>query len=308
MQFGIALPHIGPEASRDALVEVAQAAELLGFDSLWALDRLLWPLEPASAYPGNLRGRLPAVMQNTYDPLTVLTFVSACTRKVRLGTSVLVAGYRSPALLAKMAASMDQLSGGRLILGLGAGWSADEFAAVGQTFSGRRDRFHEYIGALDALWTEEEPEFHGAFYRISKSIFRPKPVQKPRPPIWIGGNSAAAVRSAAQFGDGWHPTNRLDAAVYRRSADSLRELAMKAGRDPKRISLSLRWNALEDLSDSSNVNAMISKLYDYLDVGVDHVCFDLNIPTPCKLGAMREAMMRLAWEVIHKVSAARSGS
>jgi len=301
MQFGLALPHIGPDASREAIVEVAQTAELLGFDSLWALDRLLWPLEPSSAYPGNPHGNLPAVMQNTYDPLTVLTFVSTYARKVRLGTSVLVAAYRSPALLAKMGATLDQLSGGRLILGLGAGWSADEFSAVDQSLSDRRDRTNEYIRVLDTLWTEEEPAFNGEFYRIPKSIFLPKPMQKPRPPIWIGGNSAAALRRAAQFGDGWHPTNRLSASALEGALGSLRDLADRAGRDPKKVALTLRWNALADLTDPSNVKAMISKLRGYREVGVEHVCFDLNIPTPCRIRAMIEAMMRLAWEVVAKV-------
>lgn len=302
MQFGVALPHIGPEAGRAALIEVAQTAELLGFDSVWALDRLLWPLRPSSAYPGNPQGKLPQVMQNTYDPLTVLTFVAAFTRRVRLGTSVVVAPYRSPALLAKMTATLDQLSSGRLILGLGAGWSADEFAAVGESSSDRRDRIDEYIRVLHILWTDEEPEFHGEFYRVPKSIFLPKPAQKPRPPIWIGGNSPAAIRRAALFGDGWHPTNRLDAQAIERSVASLEEMAKRAGRDPTQIALSLRWNALGDLADPGNVKAVIAKLSDYRSAGVEHVCFDLNIPTPCRLGAMRETMMRLAWEVVAKVA------
>ncbi len=301
MQFGIALPHIGPEASQIALIEVAQSAERLGFHSLWVLDRLLWPLEPKSRYPGNPRGSLPAVMKTTYEPLTVLSFVSAHTRKLRLGTSVLVAGYRSPVLLAKMAATLDQLCGGRLILGLGAGWSADEFAAAGQTLSGRYGRIDEYIRALKTLWTEEMPAFEGNFYRVPKTIFLPKPVQQPHPPIWIGGNSNAAVRCAAQFGDGWHPTNRLNVSGVGQSIEFLRELARSAGRDPNRIALSLRWNAIADLAEPNNVKAMISQLRAYRDVGVQHVCFDLNIPTPRRLAAMKESMTRLAAEIIFKI-------
>lgn len=301
MQFGIALPHIGPQAGERSLIEAAQNAERLGFHSLWALDRLLWPLAPKSRYPGSPRGNLPAAMQNTYEPLTVLTFVSAHTRKIRLGTSVVVAGYRSPALLAKMAASLDQLCGGRLILGLGAGWSADEFAAVGQSLLDRRDRFHEYVRVLRILWAEDEPAFDGAFYRIPKSIFLPKPAQKPPPPIWIGGNSDAAVRCAALFGDGWHPTSRLGAQALGRSFKALRALAENAGRDASRITLSLRWNALADLTDSGNAAAMISKLREYRDAGVEHVCFDFNIPTPCSPAAMSEGMTRLAAKIIPKV-------
>ncbi|HXG52773.1 MAG TPA: LLM class F420-dependent oxidoreductase [candidate division Zixibacteria bacterium] len=297
MQFGIALPHFGSEASREAIVEAAQAAELLGFDSVWVLDRLLWPLEPISRYPGNPRGALPVPMQNTYDPMSVLAFVASCTRRVRLGTSVLVTAYRSPVLLAKMAATVDQLSGGRLILGLGAGWSADEFNAVGEPLAERRRRADEYIRVLDTLWTQDEPSFEGEFYRVPKSIFLPKPAQKPRPPIWIGGNSAGALRRAARFGDGWHPTNRIGVAGLEQALRSLREWAGKRGQDVKVPALSLRWNALPDLADPADREDLVSRLRQYSEAGVEHVCFDLNIPASRPMRAMIEAMTRLAWEV-----------
>src|SRR5512142_2572347 len=131
MKLGIALPHFGPYASPQAIVAVARKAESLGFSSLWVLDRLLWPVEPASKYPGNPRGEMPKPMQSTYDPMVVLSFAAAHTEKLLLGTSVLVAAYRGPAVTAKMAATLDVLSGGRVILGLGVGWSADELIAVG---------------------------------------------------------------------------------------------------------------------------------------------------------------------------------
>ncbi len=209
MQFGIALPLFGPTASLEAMIEVAQKAESLGFDSLWVLDRLLWALEPASKNPGNPRGELPSVMQNTYDPFITLAFVAARTQKVRLGTSVLVASYRSPLVVAKMGATLDLLSGGRFILGLGAGWSADEFTAVNQNITDRNEQMDEFLEVLNMLWTEEKPCFDGNYFHIPKAIFLPKPLQKPRPPIWIGGNSKVVLRRAALFGDGWHPTKRL---------------------------------------------------------------------------------------------------
>ena len=271
MQFGIALPHIGPSASPEAIVKVACKAEALGFDSLWALDRLLWPLQPTSKYPGNLQGKLPAVMQNTYDPLTVLTFVGAQTKKIRLGTSVLVASYRSPAVVAKMGATLDLLSGGRFILGLGAGWSADEFASVNQKISERNEQTDEYIKALHMLWTEEEPCFEGKYYRVPRSIFLPKPLQKPHPPIWIGGNSRRVVRRAAELGDGWHPTNRLGPSVLAEEMKHLRELAHRAGRDPNGIVLSLRWNAFPDITDKSAVQEVVQKMRAYQEAGVRHV-------------------------------------
>jgi len=298
MQFGIALPHIGPAASPEAIAQVAEEAEAVGFDSVWVLDRLLWPLQPASKYPGNASGLLPAAMQTTYDPLTVLAFVAARTRKVFLGTSALVAPYRSPVVVAKMGATLDVMSGGRLILGIGAGWSADEFAAVGQPFLERHERTDEFLRVVDELWTAEEPSFEGTYYRLPKSIFLPQPLQKPRPPIWIGGNTRRAIRRAAEFGDGWHPTNRLSPSALAEGMKSLRELAQNRGRDREAVQLTLRWNALPDLSDPAAQAELAQKLRAYQDVGVAHICFDLNIPRPCSLSSMLETMRTLTQGVL----------
>ncbi len=301
MQFGIALPHIGPTASSQAIIEVAQRAETLGFDSVWALDRLLWPLQPKSKYPGNPRGQLPTVMQNTYDPLTVLTFVAALTQKVLLGTSVLVAPYRSPLVVAKMGATLDILSGGRFILGVGVGWSADEFTASGQSFLERQQQTDEFLRVLHELWTAKEPSFEGNYYRVPKSIFLPQPLQKPRPPIWIGGNTRRALRRAAELGDGWHPTNRLSPSVLAEEMKYLRELAQKAGRNEDAIGLTLRWNAVPALTDKFAVEKVAQRLREYKEAGVKHVCFDLNIPQPSSLPVMLETMERLIQEVIPRL-------
>lgn len=240
-------------------------------------------------------------MQNTYDPLTVLTFVAANTQKVRLGTSVLVAAYRSPVVVAKMVATLDVLSGGRFILGLGAGWSADEFAAVNQRIADRDEQTDEFLKVLHELWTTEEPCFEGKYYRIPQSIFLPKPLQKPHPPIWIGGNSRRALLRAAELGDGWHPTNCLSASALAEEMKYLRGLARKAGRDPDAIALTVRWNAVPGLTDSFAVNEMALKLRQYKEVGVQHVCFDYNIPQPTSLQAMFKGMERLMHEVIPKI-------
>jgi probable F420-dependent oxidoreductase len=293
MKFGVALPHIGPGAGPQAIIEVAQKAESFGFDSVWALDRLLWPLHPMSKYPGNPRGELPAVMQIVYEPLTVLTFVAAHTQKVRLGTSVLVAAYRSPVLAAKIGATLDALSNGRLILGLGAGWSADEFTAANQSIEERDARTDEFIIAVRELWTANEPSFSGRYYRFPPSIFLPRPVQKPHPPIWIGGNSRRAVRRAAELGDGWHPTSRLNPTAFAEEVKYLRRAAEEAGRDPDRITLSLRWNALSELRDKIQIETVCRTLRGYRKTGVQHICFDLNIPQPRSLAAMLEIMERL---------------
>src|SRR3972149_11193085 len=170
MQVGIALPHFGPAASPKAILDVAQRAEALRFDSVWALDRLLWPLRATSKYPGNPKGNLPGVMQNTYDPLTVLAYVAAHTKRVRLGTSVLVTAYRSPVVVAKMVATLDLLSEGRLILGVGSGWSADEFTSVNQDIAYRDDQTDEFLKVIKLLWTASEFFFALCIFLVRKTF------------------------------------------------------------------------------------------------------------------------------------------
>ena len=241
-------------------------------------------------------------MQNTYDPLTVLTFAAAHTKRVRLGTSVLVASYRSPLVVAKMGATLDVLSGGRLILGLGSGWSKDEFIAVNQPWTEKDERADEFIKTLCALWTTEPVSFAGKYYRVPKSIFLPKPLQRPRPPIWIGGNSRRAIRRAAEFGDSWHPTSRLSPSVLAEEMKHLREFAQRAGRDPKAVSLTLRWNSLPDLRQKTAIQEAAGKLRQYQEAGVRHICFDLNLPQPASLAVMLETVQRLMEEVIPRLS------
>ncbi|MBI4523479.1 MAG: LLM class F420-dependent oxidoreductase [Deltaproteobacteria bacterium] len=304
MKLGIALPHFGPLANTEAIITVARKAEALGFDSLWVLDRLLWPLEPSSKYPGNPRGEMPTPMQITYDPLTVLSFVAAHTQKVRLGTSVLVAGYRSPVVVAKMASTLDVLSGGRLILGLGSGWSADEFASVGQSLVERNERTDEFLELLDELWGEKAacfPGFEGKYYRVPRSIFLPRPVQKPRPQIWIGGNSVRVLRRVAKFADAWHPTSRLSPAELAQAMRRIRELAREEGRDTSSVALTLRWNAFPDITERSNIAVAAQRLREYREIGIEHICIDLNIPQPVSLAYMIDIMEALMREVVPRI-------
>lgn len=298
MKLGIALPHFGPYASPQAIVTVARNAESLGFASLWVLDRLLWPVQPVSKYPGNPRGEMPLPMQNTYDPLIVLSFVAAHTERLLLGTSVLVAAYRSPAVTAKMIATLDLLSAGRTILGLGVGWSADEFVAVGRGIADRNQQADEFIQVLRELWTSEESCFEGKFYRVPRSVFLPKPLQRSGPPIWIGGNSERARRRAAVHGDGWHPTSRVPIPELKEKMTRVRESAEKHGRKPEDIAFTLRWNAFPDLGVPENRPLVAEKLRDYREAGVEHICIDFNIPNPASLDSMAENMERLMREII----------
>jgi len=240
-------------------------------------------------------------MQTTYDPLTVLAFVAPQTRKVRLGTSILVASYRSPLVVAKMGATLDVISWGRLILGIGAGWNSDEFTASGQSLTDRHEQADEFLLVLKELWTADQPEFTGKYYRVPRSIFLPKPLQKPHPPIWIGGNSRRAIRRAAELGDGWHPTSRLGASALAKEMKYIRELAARAGRDPNGITLSVRWNASPFLTHGFVLEDVVSTLDNYRELGVEHVCFDLNLPQPSSLPVMLETMDRLMQEVLPKL-------
>lgn len=298
MKLGVALPHFGPTAGPQAIVAIARKAESLGFASAWVLDRLLWPVEPRSKYPGNPGGELPVPMQNTYDPFIVLSFAAAHTEKLLLGTSVLVAAYRTPAVTAKMGATLDLLSGGRLILGLGVGWSADEFVAAGHGLDERNQQTDEFIQVVRELWRSEESAFEGTYYRVPRSIFLPKPLQKPCPPIWIGGNSGRAMRRVATHGDGWHPTSRMPIAEMTAKMARIRELAGQQGRDPDAIALTVRWNAFPDLENADNRRVVAQRLREYEAAGVEHICIDFNIPTPVSAEFMSDRMERLMTEVV----------
>jgi len=298
MKIGIALPHFGPAASTDAIVMVARKAEALGFASLWVLDRLLWPMHPKSKYPGNPRGELPRPMQNTWDPLVVLGFAAAHTEKLLLGTSVLVASYRNPAVVAKMMATLDLLSRGRLIMGLGVGWSQEEFATVGQSLQQRNEQADEFIEVVKGLWQTDESHFAGKHFSVPHCIFLPKPLQKPHPPIWIGGNSSRALRRVASYGDAWHPTSRMPISELTEKMQRIREMAQRLGRRSDQIALSLRWNSFPDVTSREGVSVVKEKLHEYEAAGVDHICVDLNIPLPVPVSFMTESMERLMTEIV----------
>jgi probable F420-dependent oxidoreductase len=206
MKIGISLPHIGPQASPENLISVARRAEELGYDSLWVLERLLWPINPQEPYPATADGSLPDTYQIVLDPIETLTFVAAHTKRAQLGTSVLVLPYHTPIELARRIATLDVLSNGRAAVGVGVGWSHDEFEAAGTPFERRGPRADEFLRALIELWTKDPVRFEGEFYRIPESMVGPKPVQKPHPPIYIAGFGDYAFDRAVKYGNGWNPS------------------------------------------------------------------------------------------------------
>jgi len=198
MRLGINLPQIGPATTAGLLAQAAERAETLGYDSLWAWERLLAPVAPQTPYPGSADGKLPAGCSHAWDPLTILTFVAARTRRVALGTSVLDIPYQNPVVLARALTTLDHLSNGRVRLGLGVGWSKDEFDAVGSSLGERGARADEFLDVLRAIWTTDPVEFHGRFYRIPRSVIGLKPVQKPHPPVYLATYVQARPRQDRQ--------------------------------------------------------------------------------------------------------------
>jgi probable F420-dependent oxidoreductase len=237
MQFAVVLPSFGPPARDPAvqsrLRDVAEAADELGYHVVFTAEHLVYPQEIRTPYPYG--GRFPfAVTDPVLDVPTTLAWVAAVTKHVRLAASVMVLPYHEPIALAKALTTIDVLSGGRLMVGVASGWLREEFDLLGVPFRERGARTDEYLAALRALWTEERVTFRGRFVRLEEAAFFPKPIQKPYPPIWIGGASAAAFRRVARIGDGWLAVPRSPAALAADVA-SIRREAEAAGRDPLRI-------------------------------------------------------------------------
>jgi len=226
MKIGVPLFMIRPEQMAD----VAVRAEALGFESVWVAEHLVFPAEIRSRYPYAKEG-VPPINPATplLDPLLVLMQVAARTQRIRLGTNVYILPLRHPIAVARMVTTLDVLSGGRVSFGVGLGWLAEEFDAVGLDFATRAARGREAIRALRALWTEEEPSFHGRTVQFGPVRFEPKPAQRPHPPILVGGESGAALKRAAELGDGWYGVGHTPQTAAGQVA-RLREYLDAAGR------------------------------------------------------------------------------
>jgi probable F420-dependent oxidoreductase len=232
MQVGLHALGIGAGARRDVIDSVARAAETLGMATLWAGEHVVMVDDSESRYPYSDDGRIAIPADADWlDPLVALSFAAAATTRIRLATGILLLAEHNPVLLAKQVASIDVLSGGRLSLGIGVGWSAEEFAAVGVPFAGRGRRVDEYVAVLRTLWREDVATFAGEYVSFDRIRVNPKPVQDRRVPIVIGGNGDAALRRAAATGDGWYGFY-LSAAETVERVETLRRMCREAGRDP----------------------------------------------------------------------------
>ncbi|ACY97900.1 MULTISPECIES: TIGR03619 family F420-dependent LLM class oxidoreductase [Thermomonospora] len=223
MLIGFAVPVAGPWATPANQVRIARRAEELGYHSLWTLQRLLVPVG------GDPRAE---TYRNVGDPLVTLAYLAGLTSRIRLGVAVVNLPFYSPVLLAKQAATLDQVSGGRLELGLGLGWMPQEFTATGASMQRRGARAEEFLAALRSLWTEEISSYAGEFYTIPPSRLEPKPLQRPAPPILLGGKSAPALRRAGRLADGWISSSTADLTTIGEQIELVRTAAAEAGRDP----------------------------------------------------------------------------
>ena len=248
MRIGFNLPNSGPLAAPDIMTRWAQAGEAIGYDYLTLTDHVVLPDRPAPGYPysesGEFYGDDP---MSRHELLAAAAFIAARTSRIRIATAVLVVPHRPAVLAAKTLATIDVLSGGRLIVGVGAGWLEAEFEAVVTTpFRERGAVTDEYIRAFRELWTKDKPQFEGTYARFAGIVMRPKPVQTPHPPIWVGGESAPSMRRAAALGDAWYPIGsnqkhlldtrkRLEAGIAR-----LRRLTAEARRPPEAVEVVVR--------------------------------------------------------------------
>jgi probable F420-dependent oxidoreductase len=240
VRIGVNLPTVGLDHDKDFLLPVAEAAERLGFDSLWATDHVIMSYSRESEYPYGRSGTEIAMEPGMQwiDPLISLTIAAGVTDRIKLGTSVLVVPYRNPVLLAAQCATLDVLSGGRLILGVGTGWMREEFEALGVPPGERGARTDEALEAMRVLWRDDPASFEGRFFSFDDIVLACSPRTEGGPPLWVGGNTDPALRRALRFGDAWHGFEIYpeDLAGIRERLDRFGE---EVGRDPSTLELTV---------------------------------------------------------------------
>jgi probable F420-dependent oxidoreductase len=311
MRFGFALPGRGPLARPDVLIKLAEKADALRYSFIFVTDHVVIPVTYDSTYPYALSGKPAGDWSQGYmEPLALMSFLAGATSRVRLGTSVLVIPYRNPVVTAKMLATLDVMSGGRVILGAGVGWLREEFEALGSPPFAERGRVtDDYLRLMRACWTREPVEWSGTHYRMAPMSVMPKPVQSSIP-IWTGGHTDAALRRTGELADGWHPLGHrppadLHPAEYAEKVAVIHGWARKAGRDPNDITLSFRAS-LEVMSRRDRPSGgdrvpfrgsaaeVAQDVKDYQAVGVSDFIFDL---TPQDLRGQLAMMERFAEDV-----------
>lgn len=281
MKLGICLPHYGRPIEVGRILEVVRHAEARGLDSLWVTDHVIVPLDAGVIYRDDM-----------LDPLAMLPWLAAVTERIALGTSVVILPYRSPVPVAKLLSSVDVLSGGRLIVGAAIGWLEGEFAALGVPFRERASRSDEALELMRALWTQEQPKLATRRHRIDNVQVSPMPLQRPRPPLWIGGSSEGAFRRVARLGDGWHASS-MNHETFRQGKDKVLQSWKEAGREGEPV-WSLRipilvegvHRAAVDMgllrgrhTLTGSVSQIVESLRSFEALGVSHVALEVSYTT-----------------------------
>jgi len=292
MRIGVSLPNVGIDHGKETLLPVAEAAERLGFDSVWAAHHVVLPYERESRYPYQRSGTEVAMTPGMQwlDPIVTLSAIAAVSERVRLGTSVFVLPYRDPVTLAAELAALDVLSEGRLVLGVGVGWMREEFEAIGIPAAERGARTDEHLQVMKTLWSEDPASFEGRFTRFENVVLATTPRTEGGPPIWIGGNTDAALRRALRFGSGWHGFE-----VFPEEIADLRErlgrLAVEGGRDPTELELSVARGLMPPGREQESIipdrrmlggsaGSVVDELGRYADEGVELVLIQVSLLPP----------------------------
>jgi len=285
MKFGIMFASVGAFATAEGAATIATAADEMGLESIWSVEHVVIPDGYQSRYPYNESGRLPlAEGADIPDPLIWLAYVAGVTRRIRLATGILIVPQRNPLVLAKECASLDRLSGGRFELGIGVGWLAEEFQALGVPFEDRGARTDEYCEAMLALWGQEKATYHGRYVDFDGAISRPKPTGG-SVPIIVGGHSPAAARRAGRYGTGFFPVSASDDALPR-LFDLMKAEARAHGRDGDAIEVTAgNWSPRRGTLD---------QVKELEDLGISRL---IVAPPTANLDNMREAMEQLAERV-----------
>ncbi|WP_428534406.1 TIGR03619 family F420-dependent LLM class oxidoreductase [Rhodopila sp.] len=316
MDFGIHIGTRGCLTTRDNIMAMASGAEAAGYAIIGVADHLIVPVHTDVRYPYTADGIWPgAPTGECFDAIATLTFLAGFTQRIRLLTSVLVVPYRPAVLTAKLLSTADVLSGGRVIAGIGSGWMKEEFAALeAPAFEHRGAVTDEYIRAWKSLWTEERPAMDVKHVRFENVVFRPRPTSQPHPPIWVGGESAPALRRAAQVGDGWYPVSNNaqilmnTPELLRAGIDRLHRAAEKAGRDPASIDIAYvwfmppHWTAKTGADGrrqmfTGSADDMRQDAAAFAAVGVKHLIIYAQQPT---LQATLDVQQRFAEDVVRK--------
>jgi probable F420-dependent oxidoreductase len=289
VKFGVMFANVGPMAFAEGAVGIAQTAEAAGIESLWTVEHTVVPAGYQSAYPYSDTGRMPGPEDSPIpDPLIWLSYVAAATSIIRLGTGILILPQRNPVTLAKEVATLDQLSGGRVELGVGVGWLEEEFEAIGVPFAERGKITDDHVHALRALWTQSPATHDGPYSSFREVYSRPGPAQ-PSIPITIGGHSKPAARRAGRIGDGFFPGrgSHEDLAML---LDEMRAAAREAGRDPDDVEVTTGGNGALGSGALDEIKALT-------DMGVSRVIIP---PLAFDVEGQRTAFARYADEVISR--------